>query len=187
MGESRTPRPEPFGSNHYERVRSFSSTIQAGIGTLPVGPSPPHGTTRWAPPLPAGWMPGGVQGVTLAAHTPSDIDALLTVPGAAMSAAQREALMKLPAFSDQGDPLFGPAVWKYRDATARAAERAVATGAIDAFGRPARPASLTPRCAGRRRRPADGRRAGPVGFFAGRDGPCSRPGRGRCRAPGRRQ
>jgi hypothetical protein len=26
MGESRTPRPEPFAWNHYERVRWFSST-----------------------------------------------------------------------------------------------------------------------------------------------------------------
>jgi hypothetical protein len=38
MGESRTPRPEPFGRDLYERVRSFSSTVGAGIGTLPVGP-----------------------------------------------------------------------------------------------------------------------------------------------------
>jgi len=38
MGESRTPRPEPFGRDHYERVRSFSSTSRARIGTLPGGP-----------------------------------------------------------------------------------------------------------------------------------------------------
>jgi hypothetical protein len=38
MGESRTPRPEPFGRDHYERVRSFSSTVGARIGTLTVGP-----------------------------------------------------------------------------------------------------------------------------------------------------
>jgi hypothetical protein len=35
MGESRTPRPEPFASSHYERVRSFSSTPGPRIGTLP--------------------------------------------------------------------------------------------------------------------------------------------------------
>lgn len=32
--------------------------------------------------------------------------------------------MQLSAFSDDSDPLFGPAVWKYRDAYAQAAERA---------------------------------------------------------------
>jgi hypothetical protein len=56
-----------------------------------------------------------------------------------MSEAQREAMMRMPAFTDDRDPLFGPAVWKYRDANARAAERAVATGVVDAFGRPLRP------------------------------------------------
>jgi hypothetical protein len=69
----------------------------------------------------------------------AESDWLLTVPGIAMSAAQREAMMRMPAFSDDGDPLFGPAVWKYREANANGAERAVATGVVDAFGRPLRP------------------------------------------------
>ena len=38
MGESRTPRPESFAGDHYERVRSFSSTARPRIGTLPGGP-----------------------------------------------------------------------------------------------------------------------------------------------------
>jgi hypothetical protein len=38
MGESRTPRPEPFAGVHYERFRSFSSTPGPKIGTLPRGP-----------------------------------------------------------------------------------------------------------------------------------------------------
>ena len=33
MGESRTPRPEPFDGSHYERVRSLSSI--SGRGSAP--------------------------------------------------------------------------------------------------------------------------------------------------------
>ena len=39
MGESRTPRPGPFAGDHYERVRSFSSTEGTRIGTLPFSPA----------------------------------------------------------------------------------------------------------------------------------------------------
>lgn len=60
----------------------------------------------------------------------------MTVPGRAISGRQRDALMQMPAFSDEGDPLFGAAVRKYRDANAGGAARAVATGAVDIFGRP---------------------------------------------------
>jgi len=38
MGESRTPRPEPFAWIHYERVRCFSSAGRPPIGRLPSGP-----------------------------------------------------------------------------------------------------------------------------------------------------
>ena len=69
----------------------------------------------------------------------SDGQDLLTIPGPAVSAGQRDALMRSPAFSDPSDPMFGPAVAKYREANAAGADRAVALGVVDGFGQPVRP------------------------------------------------
>lgn len=98
------------------------SEINAGSAT----PAPTDGQRR-------------TSGQSLLAGEAADPDRLLTIPGQAMSRAQREALMALPAFSDDSDPLFGPAVWKYRDTNAHAAERAVAMEQVDVFGRPTGP------------------------------------------------
>ena len=78
-------------------------------------------------------------GQSLLAMGSIDGDRQLTVPGDAMSLAQREALMRLPAFSDDGDPLFGAAVWKYRDANAGGLARAAKQGRVDPFGRTVQP------------------------------------------------
>jgi hypothetical protein len=119
-----------------ERPQRYPPTRPKGEGHMDAGRA--TGGAGWGsrskPAAPA-VSPG--QALLTAPDTEGAL--LLTVPGGAMSMAQREALMGLPAFSDESDPLFGPAVWKYRDANAHGAARAVAAGAIDIFGRPARP------------------------------------------------